>query len=134
MKQKCRSNPISLSEKQRLVCLWMEGMSLSAIAREIGVSQKTVSKWIHRWKENGNLDRKQSSSIQRMSLQPQATTTNHTPLLSYEEYINYASWNFHKMNNLVTNEPCSLNYCSIHHPNYLTRLFFFPTIFPIVRG
>lgn len=46
----------SLTDRARFVWLWMDGMSLHAIARSTGISVTTVHRWIRRWQREGNVN------------------------------------------------------------------------------
>ncbi|KAK3882773.1 hypothetical protein Pcinc_012852 [Petrolisthes cinctipes] len=46
----------ALSERAKFVLLWVEGMTTTDIAREMDVSANTVSRWIKRWKLEGNVN------------------------------------------------------------------------------
>ncbi|MPC45362.1 hypothetical protein E2C01_039060 [Portunus trituberculatus] len=57
--KRCHTKPTSLSERSVFVLLWVGGRSIRSIARDTGVSSSTVCRWIHRWREEGNVfDRK----------------------------------------------------------------------------
>ncbi|MPC25415.1 hypothetical protein E2C01_018527 [Portunus trituberculatus] len=62
--KRCPSTPTTLSMRTKFVAMWVDGNSIRMIARATGVSSSTVSRWINRWKEEGNVyDRKGFSSI-----------------------------------------------------------------------
>lgn len=44
-----------ISLRGRIVGMREQGASISAIARELGLTRKTVSKWCNRWEEEGDL-------------------------------------------------------------------------------
>ncbi|XP_045123992.1 uncharacterized protein LOC123511950 [Portunus trituberculatus] len=48
--------PTELADRARFVSMWVNGKSTRAIARETGTSASTVSRWIKRWKKEGNVD------------------------------------------------------------------------------
>lgn len=62
MDKRRQSQQTDLSERQRLVRLWMRGMSCRAIARESGKSTTTVCRWIRRWHKEGNLETRPQTS------------------------------------------------------------------------
>ncbi|KAK4310310.1 hypothetical protein Pmani_018129 [Petrolisthes manimaculis] len=46
----------ALSERAKFVSMWVEGKTTRNIARELDVSASTVSRWIKRWKTEGNVN------------------------------------------------------------------------------
>lgn len=56
MQRRCKQT--SVEERTRFVNMWVDGMSLRAIAHITGTSVSTVFRWIHRWLWQGNGDAK----------------------------------------------------------------------------
>ncbi|KAG7162293.1 putative Glutamate receptor-like 74 [Homarus americanus] len=50
--------PTAVEDRVKFVWMWVEGMSLRAIARETGASVTTVYRWVHRWQQEGNVNTK----------------------------------------------------------------------------
>ncbi|KAG7162315.1 putative Glutamate receptor-like 75, partial [Homarus americanus] len=73
------NKPTDLSERAKLVCMWVDGMSCRNIAKETGKSVSTVCRWIRHWKLEGNINSK--PRIGR-SYKPSATVRSafHPPL------------------------------------------------------
>ncbi|KAK4329326.1 hypothetical protein Pmani_000360 [Petrolisthes manimaculis] len=46
----------ALSERAKFVSMWVEGKTTRNIAIELDVSASTVSRWIKRWKTEGNVN------------------------------------------------------------------------------
>ena len=46
-----------IGRREQIIDLRDVGHSVSSIAREMGLSRKTVSKWLQRWEESGNVFR-----------------------------------------------------------------------------
>lgn len=55
MERQRPGRPTALEERARFVVMWVGGMSARAIAQATGASTTTVSKWIRRWKRDGNV-------------------------------------------------------------------------------
>lgn len=53
-----RNRQIILSERRLLVEMWLRGLSCNAIARQTRISAPTVCRWINRWKQEGNINRR----------------------------------------------------------------------------
>lgn len=56
MEQRMLKKPLPLSEKVRLITMWMAGMTCNAIAVETGRSSRTVCRWINRWRQEGHVN------------------------------------------------------------------------------
>lgn len=50
------TQPTSLLERRKFIFLWVGGKSTRSIAKEMGVSPSTVSRWISRWRDEGNVN------------------------------------------------------------------------------
>ncbi|KAG7162305.1 Glutamate receptor-like 23, partial [Homarus americanus] len=58
MKYRRPNKPTDLSERAKLVSMWVDGISCRNIARQTGKSVSTVCRWITRWKREGNVNTK----------------------------------------------------------------------------
>ena len=61
----------NLVQRGRIVGLHEAGMSISAIANEVGMKRDTVSRWIKRWNESGDLRDKPRSGCPRKTTREQ---------------------------------------------------------------
>ncbi|XP_069941770.1 glutamate receptor-like [Cherax quadricarinatus] len=58
VRRKCQ--PTTLRERVTFVHMWVGGKSLRAIALSSSVSVSTVFRWIHRWRQEGNVNTRRS--------------------------------------------------------------------------
>jgi len=55
-------------EKGQIIGMYITGTSRNQIAKHLGRHKKSVSRWINRWNEDGNTDRKEGSGRPRCTL------------------------------------------------------------------
>lgn len=56
MEWRRQARATGVRERVRFVWMWLEGMSLRAIARHTGASVTTVYRWIRRWQREGHVN------------------------------------------------------------------------------
>ncbi|KAG7159036.1 putative winged helix-turn-helix domain containing protein 15, partial [Homarus americanus] len=58
-----------LADRGRITGLWQDGMAPADVADAMGVSKKTVQRWITRWQEEGSLTTRPWSGRPRVTTQ-----------------------------------------------------------------
>ncbi|XP_042217556.1 uncharacterized protein LOC121863129, partial [Homarus americanus] len=61
--------PAVLADRGRIIGLWQGGMAPADVADAMGVSKKTVQRWITRWQEEGSLTTRPRSCRPRVTTQ-----------------------------------------------------------------
>lgn len=71
----------TVSDRKRIIWMWIRGMSTRVIARESGTSATTVQRWINRFQENGHINRcsgVKSRAVKGLTLLPDPSTDPQT--------------------------------------------------------
>ena len=72
---------LNLQEKGAIVALHDREISATGITQQLGCSRNTVTKWIHRFQDTGNVNRKVGSLVAR-----------HSSITSDESHRHFFKW------------------------------------------
>lgn len=85
MEEQTVKKPMHLTERKRIISMWLNGMSGSAIAKATGRSATTVCRWINRWRREGHVNTRPRSgrpySTVTYSTSQARTQHSHNPML-----------------------------------------------------
>ena len=94
LEARCRaaSTPQGEAKRARIVLLAADGLSTRAIAKEVGVQPRIVSKWRHRFADHGLVGLADQPRAAKPSIYGQATNKHILALLDKPPPMGYARW------------------------------------------